>query len=96
MEPNNTISIPILTDWSKFEANQERAYEQNLDHCSCCGKAIKNPQYFIQSIYGGSMYPKADKQFYNDAWVMGIGSECRKKLPIEYVMDSEEVKLCTI
>ena len=37
------------------------------------------------------MYTKQDKREYNDAWVMGVGSECRKKIPIEYVMTEKEL-----
>ena len=85
MTPANTIAIPMLTSFEKFEANRDKADSNNLEHCPCCGKAIINPKYFINSIYGGDMYPANDITNYADAWVMGVGSECRKKLPVGYV-----------
>lgn len=89
--PLGIIEIPRIDDYDKFESNRDKANENRNEHCPCCGKEIKNPKYFINSIYGGDMYPKQDKKEYNDAWVMGVGSECRKKLPIEYVMTEKEL-----
>jgi hypothetical protein len=68
-----------------FDKNQERAYSEGFESCPCCGKAIKNPTYFFNSIYGGDAYPANDKNIYNDAWVMGVGTECRKKFPEGYI-----------
>lgn len=90
-KPENVIDIPTLNDWKTFEKNREKAYSNGNEHCPCCGKEIKNPKYFINSIYGSDMYPKHDKREYPNAWVMGVGSECRKKLPIDYVMTEEEL-----
>lgn len=84
-EPKNIIEIPTISNYDMFERNQERAYSLNLDHCPCCGKAITNPKYFINSIYGGMAYPSEDKTEYNDAWVMGVGTECQKKFPKGYI-----------
>lgn len=83
--PTNIIEIPTIDNYDMFQRNQERAYSLNLDHCPCCGKAITNPKYFINSIYGGSAYPANDKTDYSDVWVMGVGSECRKRFPTGYV-----------
>lgn len=91
MKPELIIDIPTLNDYEQFERNREKADSNNNEHCPCCGKEIKNPKFFINSIYGGCMYPKFDKTQYADAWVMGIGSECRKKLPKEYIMTQEEL-----
>jgi hypothetical protein len=91
MMPNGIIDIPMIDDLDKFENNRDRASENNYEHCPCCGKAIKNPKFFINSIYGGCAYPKADKTEYSDAWVMGVGTECRKKFPVGYVMKQEEL-----
>jgi len=91
MKPINILDIPFFNSQEQFERNREMAESKKYEHCPCCGKAIKNPKYFINSIYGGCMYPKIDKSQYNDAWVMGIGSECRKKIPVEYVMTKEEL-----
>lgn len=90
MKPANIIDIPATTTETKREANRDRADQKGLDHCPCCGKAIENPKFFINSIYGGCMYPANDKAQYADAWVMGVGSECRKKLPEGYVFQLPE------
>ncbi len=84
-EPKNIIDFPVIDNYEMFEANREKADEQNLEHCPFCGKAIKNPKYFIRSIWGGSMYPANDLNEYNDSWIICVGSECRKKLPKDYV-----------
>jgi hypothetical protein len=84
-QPTDIIDIPQIPNYDMFERNQERAYSLNLNHCPCCGKAITNPKYFINSIYGGCAYPASDKTDYRDSWVMGVGSECRKKFPTGYV-----------
>jgi len=88
--PNNIIDIPILNDIDQFDRNRERADNNGNEHCPCCGREIKSPKFFINSIYGGKMYPSNDQQEYNDAWVMGVGSECRKKLPNGYVFQIEQ------
>jgi hypothetical protein len=90
-KPKGIIFIPRFNSDEKFDRNQEKASDNNNDACPCCGKEILNPKFFINSIYGGGMYPKADKNEYADAWVMGVGSECRKKLPAEYVMTESEL-----
>ena len=89
--PQSIIEIPRLNSSEQFEKNQDKAYMNNKEHCPCCGKQINNAKYFINSIYGGSMYPKNDKREFSDAWVMGVGSECRKKLPKEYIMTKKEL-----
>jgi hypothetical protein len=83
--PTNIIDIPTLNDYMTFEKNRAKADSMGEEHCPCCGKMLINPKYFINSIFGGCMYPASDKNEYSDAWVMGIGSECRKKLPDGYV-----------
>lgn len=85
--PSNIIDIPMLNTQEQFDKNRDKADKNNNDHCPCCGKQITNPKYFLNSIYGGSMYLASDKNEYNDAWVMGVGSECRKKIPKEYVFE---------
>jgi hypothetical protein len=89
--PQGIIEIPTIENYDIFERNRDNADNKNLDHCPCCGKAITNPKYFINSIYGGDVYPAADKNQYNDAWVMGVGSECRKRFPAGYVMTEKEL-----
>ena len=91
MKPENIIDIPLFVDSSKYDRNVDLSERAGYEHCPCCGKAIKNPKYFINSIYGGSMYPKTDWVIYDDAWVMAVGSQCRKKLPKEYVMTLDEL-----
>ncbi len=91
MKPLNIIDIPTFNSLEQFERNREKADMKGNEHCPCCGKEIKNAKFFVNSIYGGCMYPKFDKNQYADAWVVGIGSECRKKLPIEYVMTEKEL-----
>ena len=83
--PQDIIDIPTIANDDMFERNRDKAELLNLDHCPCCGKAIPNPKFFINSIYGGCAYPSTDKFEYSDAWVMGVGSECRKKFPTGYV-----------
>ena len=84
-KPSNMIEFPKPSNWDMFESNQNKAYEKNLDSCPCCGKAIKSPSYFVNSIYGGYAYPANDKYEYQDSWPMAVGSECRKKFPEGYV-----------
>jgi hypothetical protein len=90
-EPVDIIDIPRILNDEMFQRNEENAYKMSLNHCPCCGKAITNPKYFINSIYGGCAYPSSDKQYYKDAWVMMVGSECRKKFPNGYVMTETEL-----
>ena len=84
-EPKDIIDIPTISNYDMFERNRDNADEKKLEHCPCCGKAIKNPQFFFNSIYGGCAYPSNDKTKYNDAWVMGVGTECQKKFPKGYI-----------
>jgi hypothetical protein len=83
--PSNIIEIPKTSDFDTFEINQNRAYDKGLEPCPCCGRGIKNEIYFIHSIYGGEAYPANDKNQYEDAWEMVVGSECRKRFPEGYV-----------
>jgi len=84
-EPKNIICIPTIANYDLLEKNREKSYEKNLNPCPCCGKAISNPKFFINSIWGDSAYPFADKNKYKDAWVMGVGTECQKKFPEGYI-----------
>ena len=84
-KPSNIIEIPKTSDFDTFEINQNRAYDKGLEPCPCCGRGIKNETYFINSIYGGEAYPSKDKNQYEDAWEMVVGSECRKRFPEGYV-----------
>ena len=85
LEPQNIIDIPTIDNWDMFETNRDNADAKQLDHCPCCGRAIPNAKYFINSIWGGCAYPSNDKTEYSDAWIMGVGTECRKKFPEGYV-----------
>jgi hypothetical protein len=87
MKPSNIIDIPTIDNQKLFERNRNRAESQNLDFCPCCGKAISNPRFAINSIYGGCAYPANDINKYNDAWIMLVGSECKKKFPQGYVFE---------
>ena len=85
-EPKNIISIPRISN-EMFATNQEKYYndqENFYGNCACCGKGIKEPKFFINTIWGGDMYPADDTNEYDDAWTMPIGSECVKKVPFEY------------
>ena len=84
-EPKGIIDIPSIDDKHKLMVNKEKAMMKGDDFCPCCGKSLPNPKYFINSIFGGAMYPANDKNVYNDAWEMGVGSECRKKIPEGYL-----------
>jgi len=84
-EPKDIINIPVIENIDMYLSNVDKADSLNLEHCPCCGKVITNPKYFINSIYGGDMYKADDKEIYADAWVMGVGSECRKKFPEGYI-----------
>ncbi len=95
-KPNKIVEIPTLNSFEQFEKNRNKADMLGEEHCPCCGKVLLNPKYFVQSIYGGCMYPKNDKTFYNDAWIVGIGSECRKQIPKEYLMTQKDLANCTI
>jgi hypothetical protein len=85
-EPKNIIEIPRIAQ-SKYNDNQEK-YSANHEifygSCACCGKGIKEPKFFINTIYGSEMYPSNDTTEYNDAWTMPVGAECFKKIPAEY------------
>lgn len=85
------INIPQIDDDKRYRRNEENAYKNGFDACPCCGRAIKNPQYFFHSAFGGMAYipstglgTEHDGQ-YPDTWIMGIGTECRKKLPSVYI-----------
>lgn len=84
-QPKDIIDIPTISNYDLFEKNKDKANEQGFEHCPCCGKAIKNPQFFFNSIWGSDAYPANDKNIYDDAWVMGVGSECQKRFPKEYI-----------
>lgn len=84
-KPKNIIEIPRIANYDMFERNRDNADSKRLDHCPCCGRAIPNAKFFINSIWGGHAYPSSDKTEYSDAWVMGVGSECQKKFPKGYV-----------
>jgi len=84
-EPKEIIDIPRIENIDTFERNMDKASMEGFEHCPCCGKAIKNPKFFFNSIYGGCAYPANDKNEYNDAWVMGVGTECQKKFPKGYI-----------
>jgi len=87
-EKLKSITIPTIENWERFEKEQNKAWENNLESCPCCGKAIKNERYFVRSVFGGSAYLKHDATEFHDAWPMAVGSECRKKFPDGYVIDS--------
>ena len=87
-EPQNIIEIPRLSN-KLFEKNDEvysREHDKFYGQCPCCGKGIKEPKFFINSIYGGDMYPANDNNQYSDAWQVPVGSECVKRIPSEYVI----------
>lgn len=88
--PDGIIDIPQISNDDLFQSNRDKADEYGLNHCPCCGKAIANPKFFINSIFGGCAYPANDRNEYRDAWVMGVGSECRKKFPQGYVFSIVE------
>lgn len=87
MKPSNIIDIPTIENYELYERNRAKSESQNLDFCPCCGKAITNPRFAINSIYGGNAYPADDTNEYSDAWVMLVGSECKKKFPKGYVFE---------
>ena len=82
------ISIPTIENLERMEKNEERAEDDGLVACPCCGKGIKNERFFIRSVFGGSAYLKSDATFFRDAWPMAVGSECRKKFPAGYIIDA--------
>ena len=87
-EPINIIDIPQIGR-AMFENNQKKYYANDSDFygsCPCCGKGIKEPKFFINSIFGAQMYPSNDTNEYDDAWTMPVGSECIKKIPTQYVI----------
>ena len=86
----NIIDIPMIKDLNRFDKSRNRAEKAGFEHCPCCGKAIKNKKYFINSAYGGSAYPaKHKEENISDCWVMAVGSECRKKFPKGYVFQNK-------
>jgi hypothetical protein len=87
LTPTNIINIPRIDNDELFEKNEEKASMEGFEHCPCCGKAIKNPKFFFKSIYGSCAYPSSGPsvELVNDAWVMGVGSECQKRFPKGYI-----------
>ena len=86
--PKNIIEIPRIAI-SAYSQNQENYYQNSniyYGSCACCGKGIKEPKLFINTIFGGEMYPANDSNEYDDAWQMPIGKECAKKIPTEYLI----------
>jgi len=80
-QPNETIEIPRVSS-EMFAANQAKYHSDHENFygpCACCGKGIKEPKFFINTIWGGDMYPANDQSEYDDAWQMPVGSECIKK-----------------
>lgn len=86
--PDSIIDIPMISDYDLFNRNVDRAENKGLDHCPCCGKGLENPKYFFNSIYGGQAYPANEIIENSDSWVMGVGTECRKKFPEGYVFEN--------
>lgn len=91
-QPNGIIDIPRIDNYDIFERNRDKANDRGLEHCPCCGKALENPKYYFNSIWGGSAYPADDKNYYSDAWEMGVGTECRKKFPEGYIFIIEKIE----
>ena len=79
------IDIPTIEDTSRMAKAQAKAWQDDFESCPCCGKAIKNEVYFINSAYGGMAYPSNMSDEFSDCWIMAVGSECRKKFPEGYV-----------
>lgn len=88
-EPQNIIDIPRIENIKKYISNSQQ-YDENYDlfvgQCPCCGKGIKQAKFFVNNIYGGSMYPANDTAEYQDAWLSPVGSECIKRIPTEYII----------
>jgi len=91
LTPENIIDIPTIANYAMKERNQDKAYDEGLTPCPCCGRGIKddNKKFFIHSIYGAATYPASDNNQYADAWDMAVGSECAKKFPKGYVFTVE-------
>jgi len=87
-EPIKMLEIPTIesSKKSKNEDSFESNYHKYEDQCAVCGKGIKSVKYEINTIYGGEMYLANDHENYNDAWRMAVGSECQKKIPVEYLI----------
>jgi len=85
-------SIPQTVSDSMFSRNQEKANEDNLEPCPCCGKGIKeeNRRFYINSAFGGCMYIPIDNTVYNDTWEMPVGATCVKKINPDYVFKYED------
>lgn len=87
------IEIPEST---QLEKNLDR-YGNKSNSCICCGKPT-NQRYWINTVEG----PGAIKSNVTDEDLEGlglhsqgsfpIGSECRKRLPKDYVIDTENNK----
>jgi len=88
-EPIKMLEIPTIesSKKSKNEDSFESNYHKYEDQCAVCGKGIKSVQYEINTIYGGEMYLANDKADYDNAWTMAVGSECKKKIPAEYLIN---------
>ena len=83
------IEIPTIDNYDQFEKAREKAWSKDLESCPCCGRGIENPQYYINTAFGGSAYLSSDRNEYDDCWVMVVGVECRKKFPEGYVFQYE-------
>lgn len=54
--------------------------------CLCCGKEVKTEKYFVHLCTDGNLTSEEDEnKIENSQGLFPIGSECRKKLPKEFV-----------
>ena len=85
-EPKNITDIPQS---SSYQENSKNFNSSKFQYkCACCGKGLNEPKFFINTIWGGSMYPANDNNQYNDSWQMPIGNDCIKRIPTEYIIQS--------
>jgi len=83
--------IPQTVSDAMHSRNNEKANEDNLEPCPCCGKGIKedNRKFYINSAFGGMMYIPIDDTIYADTWEMPVGATCVKKINPAYVFRYE-------
>jgi len=83
----HTIPLQDVEDESLSHTNHG-----NANPCICCGKEIKNVRYFVHLLTDGNLI-SSDQDFDNSQGFFPIGSECKNRLPNNFVFPNQKSKL---
>jgi hypothetical protein len=56
--------------------------------CICCGKEIKNPKYFVHLLTTGNLV-SSEEDFEDSQGLHPIGSECKNRLPNNFIFTTQ-------